>query len=78
MVTLRTRFDGERIEVPPELRGAAPGDVLVVYLNTENPATTVTAERRSVWETVGKALHPRSAAEINASVRADRDSWDER
>jgi hypothetical protein len=78
MVALRTRFDGERIEVPAELRGAAPGEVLVVYLSDEKKSEAAASTRPSIWDAVGKAEHPRSAAEIHAQVRADRDSWGER
>jgi hypothetical protein len=76
MVALRTKFDGKRIEVPPELLGSAPGDVLVVYIENDLPSATPLVTRRSIWDAVGKAEHSRSAADINAQVRADRDSWE--
>ncbi len=84
MVAWRSKFDGEKIETPPELRGAAPGDVLIIYPTNEGPATqtsqstTATENRPSIWDVFGKAAAPRSAAEINAQVRNDRDSWGER
>jgi hypothetical protein len=31
MVAVKARFDGEKIIVPKELRGAPPGEVLVVF-----------------------------------------------
>jgi hypothetical protein len=78
MLALRTKFDGQRIEVPAELRGAAPGDVLVVYLSNELLPDSAQASRPSIWDAVGKAPSQRSAADINAQVRADRDSWESR
>jgi hypothetical protein len=76
MITLRARFDGQQIEVPPELRGSAPGEVLVVYPANESTAELPPASRPSIWDVVGKAERQRTAADINAQVRADRDSWD--
>jgi hypothetical protein len=76
MVALRTTFDGERIAVPPELKGAAPGEVLVVYLDKATPPEPLL--RPSIWDSVGKAPQQRSAEQIISAVRADRDSWGER
>jgi hypothetical protein len=84
MVAWRSKFDGEKIETPPELRGAAPGEVLIIYPTNEGSAGEVGApvvggeNRPSIWDVFGKAAAQRSAAEINASVRADRDSWGQR
>jgi hypothetical protein len=74
MVALRTKFDGQRIEVPAELRGEAPGDVLVIYLENE-PPNEAASGRLSFWEAVGKVEHPRTAADIDAQIQAERDSW---
>jgi hypothetical protein len=76
MVALRAKFDGERIELPAELRGAAPGDVLIVYPAGEpqNPSTA----RPSIWDVFGKAASQRSTAEINAQILDERASWEER
>lgn len=78
MVALRTRFDGQRIEVPAELRGVAPGDVLIVYLADEKQPEPVQATRPSIWDAVNQGENGRSAADIHAQVRADRDSWGDR
>ncbi|HSU66578.1 MAG TPA: hypothetical protein VLJ39_06890 [Tepidisphaeraceae bacterium] len=75
---MRTKFDGQQIEVPAELRGAAPGDVLVVYLNDAGTDTGARSNRPSIWDVVGRAEHQRSTAEINAQVQAERDAWDDR
>jgi hypothetical protein len=72
MVALRSNFDGEKIEVPAELRGAAPGEVLIVYPANEQATA---AGGKSIWDAFGKAAHPRTAEEINAQVRAERDAW---
>ena len=77
MVALRAKFDGEKIEVPEQLRGAAPGEILIVYPANEL-ATTSPAKRTSIWDAFGKATTQRTTDEINAEVRADRDSWDQR
>jgi len=78
MITLRTKFDGRQIEVPVELRGAAPGDVLVIYPAEAPVAQTTSLDRPSIWEAFGKAEHPRSTADIHRQAQAERDSWDER
>jgi hypothetical protein len=84
MVAWRSKFDGEKIETPAELRGAAPGDVLIIYPTNEGSTpqtsqpTTAIENRPSIWDVFGKAIAQRSAAEINAQVRHDRDSWGER
>jgi hypothetical protein len=64
------------IAVPPELCGAAPGDILIVYPADERPICPTS--RSSVWDAFGKAAHRRSTSEINAQIRTDRDSWDSR
>jgi hypothetical protein len=78
MVALRAKFDGEKIELPTELRGAAPGDVLIVYPANEvqNPSTVT--KQPSIWDAFGKAATQRSTAEINAQVQKERESWEER
>ena len=78
MVALRARFDGQRIEVPAELRGVAPGEVLIVYLADEKQRESAQAGRPSIWDAIGKGENGRSAADIHAQVRADRDSWGDR
>jgi hypothetical protein len=72
MLSLRAKFDGKRIELPSEMRGAAPAEVLIVY-----PADEPKKRGGSIWDVFGKAPHPQGTEEINAQVRADRDEWDE-
>jgi hypothetical protein len=71
MHTVRAKFDGKQIETPDELRGAAPGDVLIIY-----PADPPAGDGGSIWDVFGKAPNPRGTDEINAQVRSDRDAWD--
>ncbi len=78
MVALRAKFDGQKIETPAEMRGAAPGEVLIVYPANEQRAASSPGAGKSIWDVFGKAAKQRSADEINAQVRADRDSWDKR
>jgi hypothetical protein len=72
MVAIRTRFDGERIEVPAELRGAAPGEVIVIF----TPAGTTGTH--SIWDVVGRSPSPRSAEELDRTIAEERDSWPDR
>ena len=71
MVAVRTQFDGEKIEVPLELRGAAPGEVIVIFNVGGRKA-------HSIWDVIGKSTQPRSAAELDEQVREERDSWRDR
>ncbi len=72
MVAIRTRFDGEKIEIPAEMRGAGPGDVIVIF----NAAGA--RGGHSIWDVVGHASTPRSAEELDDQIRKERDSWRER
>lgn len=72
MVAIRTRFDGEKIEVPPELRGSGPGEVIVIF--TPLPA----AGSHSIWDVVGKSASPRSASELDRTIAEERDAWNDR
>jgi hypothetical protein len=72
MVAIRTKFDGEKIEVPAELRGVGPGDVIVIF----NDAGV--KSEHSIWDVVGKSPRPRSAEELDAELREERDSWNDR
>ena len=40
MLSLIAKFDGEKIERPAELRGAAPADILIVYPAASQAAVT--------------------------------------
>jgi hypothetical protein len=71
MVAIRTRFDGQTIEVPAELRGSRPGEVIVIF----EPGVK---QAHSLWDVIGKSKAPRSAAELDAQIREERESWPER
>ncbi len=36
MVAIRTKFDGEQIMLPDELRGLPPQEVIVIYASQDN------------------------------------------
>jgi hypothetical protein len=78
VVALRAKFDGQKIEVPDELRGAAPREVLIVYSGSEDSAPAGSGNHPSIWDVFGKAVGQRGTDEINAQVRTDRDCWDKR
>jgi hypothetical protein len=78
MVALRAKFDGEKIELPTELRGAAPADVLIVYPANEQLDPAASGSNHSIWDAFGKASTQRTAAEINAQVLGERATWEER
>jgi hypothetical protein len=74
MVSVIAKFDGHSIEVPDELRGAAPADVLLVYPAKANEVQTA----RSIWDVFGKAPEAKSAQDIDRQIRQERESWDDR
>lgn len=68
MVAVKTRFDGERIEVPSELKGAPPVDVILLF--------DVTAKgTHSFWDFVGKHPNPKPDREIDEILKRERGSW---
>jgi hypothetical protein len=77
MVTIKTRFDGEKIEVPEELRKAGPGEVVLVF---QPPQTGLgSAPRRpSIWDVIGKRNSVATIDDVNRRVREERDSWGDR
>jgi hypothetical protein len=74
MVAIKTRFDGEKIITPAEIRGAPPGEVIVIV----QEATGMPQHRPSVFDFIGKAANPRTAEDIDAQIRQERESWDDR
>jgi len=78
MVAIKTRFDGERIITPAEIRGAPPGEVIIIVQEATGSATGAAQHRPSVFDFIGKAAHPRSAEDIDAQVRHERESWGDR
>jgi hypothetical protein len=73
MMAIKSKFDGSRIEVPAELRGAPAGEVVIVY---DSPPSGP-AQRPSVWTYFGQAARRRTAEDINEQIRQERQSWDE-
>ena len=72
MVAIRTKFDGEKIEIPAELRGAGAGDVIVIF----RPG--IARGSHSIWDVIGKSPAPRTAAELDREIREERESWNDR
>jgi hypothetical protein len=59
-------------EPMPDIEGPAE---LIVYPVTD-PRSGVSGNR-SVFDFIGKALEPRSAQDIDAQLREERDAWNE-
>ncbi|MDB5294391.1 MAG: hypothetical protein JWO31_374 [Phycisphaerales bacterium] len=78
MVALKTRFDGQQIVLPPELRGSAPREVVIVVENPLAEAPAPADPRPSIWDVVGKALRLRTAEDIDRQIREERESWGDR
>lgn len=75
MVAIKAKFDGQTIQVPDQLRGAKPGEVLIVY--DEANLNAAPSSRPSIWDFLGKADHPRTASDIDQQIRTERESWEE-
>lgn len=73
MVAVKAHFDGKQIHLPEKLRGAPPGEVVVVFDDRPAPASG-----SSVWDLFGAAEKKRSAADIDAEARAEREAWGDR
>lgn len=76
MIAAKVKFNGETIEVPPELRGAQPTEVLVIF--QEEPLMVPGKGPHSIWDVIGKYPGTRSAEDIDAQVKADREEWGDR
>ncbi|MGB7159488.1 MAG: hypothetical protein WBD40_15580 [Tepidisphaeraceae bacterium] len=74
MVALKAKFDGRQIEVPPEMRGVEPREVLIVY----DDKSTSAAAAASIWTVFGKAPNPRTKEDIDNQIREERESWGDR
>jgi hypothetical protein len=79
MSVYQTKFDGKEIAVPPELQGKPPCVVTLlvpggkegVFFDESRKGT------HSIWDVVARAKGTRSAEDIDAGLRADRDGWDD-
>jgi hypothetical protein len=79
MQIIRAKFDGEKISLPSELRGAAPDDILIVYPASQaQEHTSHSRGLSSIWDVFGKAQHPRSTEDINQQIKEERESWGDR
>jgi hypothetical protein len=76
MIAVKTTFDGQQIQVPSELQGANPGDVVVIY--DEAKLTNSALGRPSIWDVFGKAAQPRTREDIDEQIRQERAAWDDR
>jgi hypothetical protein len=70
MEEVRAIFDGKVIHVPETLRDAPPGEVIIRF-KPRKPKPL-----RNLLDIIGVWPHPRSDAELDAYLRAERDSWD--
>ncbi len=75
MVALRTKFDGQKILVPEELRGQGPRDVVVLI---EEPSSSGNMEHPSMFEFFGKAPLLRETSDIDAQIEQERTAWGDR
>lgn len=75
MLAFRTQFDGKSIELPTELRGAAPRPVVV--LCDEVPDENTGKKTGSIWDVFGKAPVQRSAKDIDRQMKEERAEWGE-
>lgn len=74
MTAVKTKFDGQQIEVPDALRSASPREVLVVF----DEGSSTNAKPNSIWDAFGRAPRPLSEQELLNRLRSDRAEWDER
>lgn len=73
MTAAKARFDGNTIEVPEQLRGAPPGEVVVLF---EDRRASATETGGSIWDLFGGADHLRSADSIDAQLLEEREGWE--
>ncbi|HYE19671.1 MAG TPA: hypothetical protein VEA69_14565 [Tepidisphaeraceae bacterium] len=83
MVAIKAHFDGSKIQLPPELRHAQPGEVMIVVpdaMVNQAPSTQESAQtvKPSIWDAFGKAPVQRTREDIERQLNADRDEWDRR
>lgn len=71
MPEIKTRFDGKTIQVPAEMDGLAAGEVTILH---DLPMKS----GHSFWDFVGKHPNPKTAEEIDAILKEERDSWDDK
>ena len=72
-IVVRGRFNGQQF-VPSEPLPAVEGNAeLIVY-----PAPQANAGKPSIFDLFGKASKLRSAEEIDAQIREEREAWGER
>jgi len=76
MITAKSRFDGHKIEVPSELQGKEPADVVVIYDDSKKGINGASGPG-SIWDHFGKAGVKRTADDIDRQLREERGAWDQ-
>jgi hypothetical protein len=65
MVAIKTHFDGQKIDVPPELRNTPPGEVIVIFAQADEPgekAEWLKAQEKSfskIWDNPEDEIYDR-------------------
>ncbi len=70
MSVIHAKFDGMKLETPPELLNADPQTVKIVFV----PHPRVKGQHRLV-DVVGRNPNPRSDEELDADLRREREAW---
>jgi hypothetical protein len=70
-MTIRTRFDGQKILLPSALAGHAPCDIEITFVEAAKNEVG-----HSIWDVVGHAEGNRSAQEIIDDASRERDRWE--
>jgi hypothetical protein len=73
-MTLRSKFDGQKILVPRELIGHAPCDVQIILMENERKAAV--RARPSMWDVVARSRGTLDPRTILRETSADRDGWE--
>jgi hypothetical protein len=76
MLAMKTRFDGQKILLPDELRGTPAREVVIVF--EEDVVQESMPNRPSFFDLAGKAPTLRTAEDIDRQMREERDSWGDR
>ena len=87
--SIKTRFDGQKIEVPPELVGREPCEVEIVVKLSKQEMLEATGDgivkdmgprSGSIWDLIGTNPNPLTDEQLRerlAELRRDRDEWDD-
>jgi len=74
MIAIRAKITDGQIVTPPEVRASTAKEVIIVMEDTSPPVVSKT-EFGSIFDVIGKHPNPKSAAELDARLKEERDSW---